>query len=122
VEQYPTMTIETSGDAVSMSTFGRICKNHFGTRLLETNDFRLNKDYYNEWLCGDHEYNGNYDVGVEIGIGFKVDGNKLIMRPFVNGWMRSAGAYKRSIEYYLEVTSITFHPKPENNYSVVLLQ
>lgn len=119
--EYPLVTIETSGEAVSGSTFGRICTASFGTVTFETIDFN-NRNYYNENMCANHDYNGNYDVGVEIGIGFKIDGNKLYIRPFMNGWMVSVGWYERCLDFGLDVTSITFHPKSEKEYFVNLIQ
>lgn len=120
IERYPIVTIETSGEAQSGSTFGTVCRTNFGSNTFETINFN-NRNNYNEYICNNHEWNGNFNVGVEIGVGFKIDGIKLYLTAFINGWMYSAGAYERCLDFGLDVTSITFNPKPEKLYSVNLI-
>lgn len=118
IEKYPTFTVETTGRAISGSTFGEPCKNNFGTLTFETINF-VYPNFYTVYLCQDHDYNGNYDVGVEIGLGCKNAENKLYLRPFINGWMYSAGAYSRCLDFGLSVTSITFNPKSQISVVIV---
>lgn len=110
IEKYPTFTAETTGKAVSESTFGDVGKGHFGTLLFETILFK-NSNYYYKHIVTAHKNAFSYDVGVEIGLGCKNDGKILYLRPFINGWINSVGAYTRTLEFGLGVTKITFYPK-----------
>lgn len=116
-DKYPYLTIETYCKAFSSETFGDKCKGQFGTLEYETINF--NRDQYLEkYVVNAHESAFWYDVGAELGIGFKKDGSKLIIRPFVNAWMYSGGAVWRCLEVGLSVTKVTFIPKSSIDESV----
>lgn len=110
IAKYPTVTIETEGGAVSESTFGDVGQGKFGSLTFETIHFN-NDDYFDNKIVASYLNHFTFDVGVEIGVGFKKTGNTLYVRPFVNGWIYSVGAYWRYLNFYLKVTSITFNPK-----------
>lgn len=112
IERYPYVTIETTGRAYSEETFGDVGKDHFGTLTFETMHF-MNKEYHDLTIVSAYLNHFTFDVGVEIGVGFKNDGYKLFIRPFCNGWIYSVGATWRSLDFGLGVTSITFHPKSD---------
>lgn len=110
IEKYPTVTIETDGRAVSKSTFGDVGRGHFGSLTFETINFKNDK-YFNKYIVSSHLNHFTFDVGVEIGVGFKFDGKILYLRPFINGWIYSVGAYWRYLEFSLSVTQVTFNPE-----------
>lgn len=122
IEEYPLATIQTSVEAVSEHTLGGICPGSSGTVTFATINF-IERDYYNEQLiCNYHEASFIYDLGVEIGFGFKNAGNELLLRPFINGWIYNIGPYAKSIDIEFNVKSISFHPKSNTVYSVNLIQ
>lgn len=108
LDKYRYVKIETNGRAVSWSTFGDVGKGHFGTLTFETILFN-HTEYYNKVIVNAHLDNSAFNVGVEIGLGFKVKGNRLYLRPFINGWIYSGGMNWRYLDFGLEVTSITFY-------------
>lgn len=112
VEDYPYFTVETYGQAVSETTFGDVGAGRFGTLTFETINFK-SADYRDQHIVSSRQNHFTFDVGVDIGVGFKTDGNKLLLRPFTNGWIYSVGAKWRTLDFGLGVTSITFHPKGE---------
>lgn len=111
IEKYPYMIVETDGKAISMSTFGDVGKGKFGPLRFETINFN-HSNYMNKYIVADHDSGFGYHVGAEIGIGLKYDGNKLILRPFTNGWIQSDGYAWRYLEFGLSVSSVTFYQDP----------
>lgn len=111
IDYYPLVTIETTGKAISNSTFGDVGRGCFGTRTFETRNF-LNTDYHNEFIVKARENFIVYAVGAEIGVGFKRVGDELYVRPFINGWIYSAGDNWRTLSFGLAVTRITFQASP----------
>lgn len=112
IEEYPYVTIQTSGKAVSDSTFGDVGAGRFGELTFETIHFN-SADYHDLPIVTSHKSHFTFNVGVNIGVGFKTEGYKLFLRPYTNGWIYSVGARWRELEFGLGVTSITFHPKSE---------
>lgn len=110
IEKYPTVTIVTEGGAVSDSTFGDIGRGKFGNLTFSTNNFK-HDDFFDVYIVSNHWKQCVFDVGVEISIGFQKSGKILCLRPCVNGWIYSVGAYWRDLKFYLKVKSITFNPK-----------
>lgn len=116
--EYPYLVIETYCKAFSGSTFGDQCKGQFGSLEFETINFNRTQ-YLNKYIVESHKSGFGYDVGAEIGIGFKRDGTTLIIRPFVNGWIYSAGAYNRCLDIGLSVTKVTFIPKSQQSTEII---
>lgn len=117
-DKYPNVIIETYCKAYSAETFGDQCKGQFGPLQFETINFNRTQ-YLNKYVANAHSSAFWYDVGAELGIGFKKDGNQLIIRPFVNAWIYSGGAVWRCLAVGLSVTKVTFVPKSGINESVL---
>lgn len=109
IGRFPYVTIETDGEAISESTFGDMGRGQFGSLTFETILFN-NRPYMNKYMVYAHLSSDGFNVGAEIGIGFRNEGNKLYLRPFTNGWMHSVGYEWRYLTFGLSVSSITFHP------------
>lgn len=103
--------------AISEETFGDVGKGKFGTLRFDSRNFKKfnNKQYVNEFIVTSHLNAAGFDVGVEIGLGFGNEDNKLYLRPFTNGWIYSVGLTWRFLTFGLYVDSITFHPAEELN-------
>lgn len=110
IEIYPTFTIETNGEAKSVSTLGDVGSEQFGNRQFPTNLFN-NTDFTQKLLVSSYKNDLMFDVEVQIGIDLKKDDKKLYLRPFVNGWIYSVGARWRNINLSFDLTKITFQPK-----------
>ena len=108
IEKYPLVTIETTGQAYSPDTFGDQGTGHFGSVNFETMYFN-NKEYYRKYFVFARGSAFWWNTGAEIGIGFKTKGTKLYLQCFINGWIYSAGAISRKLEFGLRVSKITFH-------------
>lgn len=118
IEKYPSVTIEAYGYGYSWSTFGNACRkydsNGKANITYNTLNFTFKKsDYYVEFICHGRDYQGIYNAGIETGVGFKVVDKTLHLRPSVDAWIYSAGAYNRCIDAKLGITRITFNPKSE---------
>lgn len=109
IEEYPYTTIEQCNQARSAETFGDMGTGCH-TFEIETMLFN-NADYHNKHIIEHHSNHFTYDVGVEIGVGVKNEGNILYVRPFTNGWIYSVGAKWRALDFGLSVSSVTFQPK-----------
>lgn len=118
LEKYPTATIEANGFGYSWSTFGNACHKYDSDGkakiTYDTLNFIMNKGaYYVEYVCYARDYQGIYNVGIETGVGFRIEDKTLYLRPSVDAWIYSSGAYNRCIDAKLGVTKITFNPKSE---------
>lgn len=120
IEKYPYVTIETSGEANSTLTFGDVGTGHFGTLIHETRNFK-NAEFYTEYVVKSHDSAFSYDVGVEIGLQFKIKEETLFLRAFINGWMYSVGYQWRYLDFGLDVTSITFHTEESSIKQAILV-
>lgn len=121
IEKYPTCTIETSGYAYSNETFGDVGAGKFGSRKFLTSNFK-NRNNIEKFLVSADGDTFWWTGAIHIGFGFKYEENKFYLTPFIDGWLYSGGAIWRYLHYGLAVTTITFNPKPEEEYSVVLLK
>lgn len=91
---------------------------HSETLTYETRDF-LNAQYIdrhpvNTYLNG-WRNGGHFDVGADVGFGFRSENNILYVRPFINGWVYKSGAYWSCLEFGLSASKITFNPKHPND-------
>lgn len=118
IERYPFVTVEAIGKAESPSTFGAAS---FGNKTFETLNF-LQKEYLNEYFVKTSYKNLEYQVSVELGVGFKNADNILYLRPFVDSWIYSTWFFYNSVYMELSVNSITFHPKNNLTNEQKLLQ
>ncbi|TGZ37113.1 hypothetical protein DBV15_05812 [Temnothorax longispinosus] len=110
-DKYPSVTIETNGKAISTSTFGDVGKGKFGTLHFDTITFN-NDDIRKINIVDAYDSRKvKYNIYVKIGLGFKRLGSKLYLIPFIDGALYSVGAYKRYLDFGLDVSIITFNPK-----------
>lgn len=110
IELYPTFTLETSGEAKSVSTIGDVGSDQFGKLQFPTNLFN-STDFKQKLLVSSYKNDLMFDVGAQIGVDLKKDDKKLYLRPFVNGWIYSVGARWRDLNLKFDLTKITFEPK-----------
>ncbi len=116
IKKYPFVTIETSVQAVSKSTFGDVGKGNFGTLYYNTKNFNNNKysKKYECIVCASDLSLFAYSISVTIGLKFFKLDNKLYLNPFIAGILHSDGAYTRYLDFGLTVNTITFNPKINN--------
>lgn len=122
MSKYPYFEVETDGKTYSAETFGDQGKGQFGTKRYEILNF--SKTFYHLDLVNSHDSTDGYNVGSEIGLGFKKDNRALYLQPFVNAWMYSVGRTWRYLSIGLEVSKITFCPndvESEMKIEVILL-
>lgn len=110
IKKYPNFTIEQCNYALSEKTFGN---KSTGCRDYEFDTVHFNNnDYYGHRIVWDHVISDwNFDVGVEIAVHIKNENNSLYLRPCCNGWIYSVGPTVRELDFGLNITSVTFHPK-----------
>lgn len=111
-DEYPFLVIDTYCQALSGSTFGDQCKGKSGPLEFETINFNR-AQYLNKYIVSSHESDDGYEVGAEIGIGFKSFGSTLFIQTFVNGWIYEAGAYKSCLDIGLGISRLAFIPKSQ---------
>lgn len=108
IQKYPRMSIDQCNKALSKSTFGDVgtgCRSY----NFETIYFN-NTDYYYKPIITEHSIESGYNIGVEIGLNFKKEGNILRLKLCCDGFIISHGAYSRTLEFGLSATSVTFYP------------
>lgn len=111
-EKYPTVTISTSGEAISESTFGDVGKNKFGELNYPTSNFAAKHPVYHVDIINSYSSRClTYYVRVNIGIGFKKEDVQLFVVPYINGILLSHGNYKRYLDIGFGITTITFNPR-----------
>lgn len=121
IRKYPTVTIEANCKTKSDCLDDQYCSETLWT--YETQNF-INTEYKNEYLVNAWKNGFGWDVGSEIGFGFKVKDDTLMLRPFINGWIYKAGAYWSCLDFGLGAYKITFNPDDDHKgqiISVVLL-
>lgn len=116
IKEYPLVVIETSGEAVTPD--GRQCADSFGKVTFSTKHFD-NVEYDDQYICDYEPGLVLYGYFIQIGVGFTNDGRTLFMRPFINGQITTLT--EKSLDYGLNVTCVTFHPKVYGEYSVQLI-
>lgn len=108
IKRYPYVTIEASCLAESDLWANPDCSATLWT--FETIEFSKNQ-YTNKYLVSAHQNDLGWDVGAEIGFGFKNNDGTLYLRPFYNGWVYKAGAWWSCLKFGLAANKITFHPE-----------
>lgn len=118
IKKYPYVTIEGTCKAKSdrWNDWEDDCSGALWT--FETINFIKNQ-YTNSHVFERHGNEFGWDLGAQIGFGFKVKEDYLYLRPFMNGWIYKAGAYWSCLEYGLSATRITFHPEGSSTKSIV---
>lgn len=112
---YPYVRIEQCNKAVCWSIFGDIgtgCR-HYDFETINFN----NTQYRYEHIISTRDNSGPWDVAVEIGPYFKKDGNTLQLRLCCDGFILSGGAYWRTLDFGLSVSSITFMTEDNRQYN-----
>lgn len=113
VKKYPTVTIEATCKADSDLWDDPDCSKY--SREFETHNFdNANNQYYNRELLTQRKNGFGWDVGAEIGFGFKIKDGSLYLRPFVNGWVYKAGAWWSCLDIGLGAYKIIFNPDSSN--------
>ncbi|KAK0079550.1 hypothetical protein PV325_001086 [Microctonus aethiopoides] len=111
-EKYPTVTISTSGKAISESTFGDVGRNKFGELNYPTSNFAAeHRVHHVDIINSNLSKCLTYYVRVNIGIGFKKEDTKLFLIPYINGILRSHGNYERYLDIGFSIDTITFNPR-----------
>lgn len=105
-DKYPYVTIDASCKAESDLWSNPDCSRKLWE--FETINF-IKNEYTNQYLVTQNEFNTGYNVGLDIGFGFKIKNDTLYLRPFYNAWLYKAGMYESYLDYGLAVYSITFH-------------
>lgn len=115
IAKYPFVSIETSFKAIS-DYFSSEAQVPYRSQTLtfETRDF-LKTQYLNRYAATQHNNGAGFDVGAEIGFGFRNENNILYVRPFINGWIYKCCANWSCLEFGLGASSITFYPKHPND-------
>lgn len=115
IAKYPFVSIEATFQATSD------CLNsdeqvpyHSQTLTFETRDF-LKTQYMNRYAVNTHNNGYGFDVGAEVGFGFRNENNVLYVRPFINGWVYKCCAPWSCLKFGLGASSITFNPKHPND-------
>ncbi|WP_342276521.1 hypothetical protein [Spiroplasma endosymbiont of Nebria brevicollis] len=112
ITKYPSVTIETSGKAVSPATFGDVGNGKFGTFHFDTVTFVDTEQVkYINFVDANDSKSSSYNISVTIGLGFQRVGTKLYLHPKISGTITSVGAYVRTLDFGLSVSTITFNPK-----------
>lgn len=119
-DKYPFVIIETTGQARADCCFGNPGAGHFGPLEYETIYFN-HSGWNNKYAVYAHKNDAGFDVGAEIGFGFRKVGNLLYLRPFINGWINSVGYPWRTLQFGLGATSITFHPSKSELSAIVFV-
>ncbi|KAJ6648975.1 hypothetical protein Bhyg_04207 [Pseudolycoriella hygida] len=110
IEAYPSVTIESYGYAVSNGTIGNVGQKAFGGNIFPTELFK-SKEYVEKCIVNVDQTAFWWHTSVQIGYQFKSEGNTFYLRPFIDGWIYSAGPIWRVLQFGLGVTTITFNPK-----------
>lgn len=110
-DKYPYVTIDAFCEAKSDLWTNPDCSRR--PWEFETINF-IKTDYTNQYLVTKNTFYTGYDVGLDIGFGFKIKNDTLYLRPFYNAWLYKAGMYESYLDYGLAAYSITFHT--ENSY------
>jgi len=85
---------------------------------FETIHFITNQ-YFNNYVYERHGDEFGWNLGAQIGFGFKVKEDYLYLRPFMNGWVYKAGAWWSCLQYGLSATKITFHSEDNSTKRIV---
>lgn len=116
IKKFPYVTIEGICEARSDLWNDPDCSQTLWT--FETIKF-IKAQYTNKYLVSAHKNGATWDVGAEIGFGFKVKEDTLYLRPFINGWVYKAWAYFSCLEFGLSATRITFHPEDNSTKKII---
>jgi len=109
-QKYPTITIDTRGQAESPAIFGDVGKGKFGLLHFDTDCFKNNNEINYQYMVNvDESKLWTYYVTVKISIGFQVEASRLILIPTIYGKIDSVGAYQRALYFGLTVDRITFN-------------
>lgn len=124
IGKYPYVTIEATCRAESDLWDNPDCSKY--SWEFETQNFNHQGEYFNKYLVSSWKNGAGWDVGAEVGFGFKVKDDTLYLRPFINGWVYKAGAPWACLNFGLAAYRITFQPKDDNLkkeviYSTVLI-
>lgn len=60
-----------------------------------------------------------WDVGVYIGFSFQIQNEYLVISPFINAWVYSAGHVWRCFSVKLLATNVTFMPDEKTSVNVI---
>lgn len=118
VKKYPTVTIEAICRAESDLWDNPDCSNRSWT--FETMNFNMaSNQYFNKYLVTKSGNGFGWDLGAEIGFGFKIKDDTLYLRPFVNGWLYKCCAPWSCLDLGLGAYKITFNPDDGLTKSVI---
>lgn len=119
VKKYPTVTIEATCRADSDLWDNPDCSKYYWE--FETMNFgKTTNEYTNQDLVTPWKNGFMFDVGAQIGFGFKIKDDTLYLRPYVNGWVYKAGAGWSCLDFGLGAYKITFNPEGSNSNKEVI--